>query len=359
MDIKNRRIWQQSCGDTDRNYSKVCLEWDVILNGPGSYGKLPEAFDKLNRELSSRKITDLRRFSSEMSEGDLVILRIGTKTAFGIGIIVGDYGWSDLFRDIDGWNIQHYRRVKWIKKFDSPKKFDTYFFKQGDTTQELRQKDQKILRWLQDEVYSINVEDVSVRELPFEDGYGQVSTDEISEYLFAKGVDSTSINSLMSQINELIRIAKWYQKFNKPSEHETVAYLVIPLLRALGWTPQKMAIEWNNVDLALFKSLPRKDETLQIVVEAKQKDNSCLTAISQAENYAKKRRGCERLIVTDGLRYGIYIKNEDVFSLYSYFNLTDLRSNHHIYGCFGAKESIYAMTPEWDEKHNNAFRADV
>lgn len=149
MEIKNRRIWQQSCGDTDRNYSKVCLEWDVILNGPGSYGKLPEAFDKLSKDLSPRKVTDLRRFSSEMREGDLVILRLGTKTAFGIGLIVGDYGWSDLFEDIDGWDIQHFRRVKWLKKFETPKKFSTYFFKQGDTTQELRQKDQKILRWLQ------------------------------------------------------------------------------------------------------------------------------------------------------------------------------------------------------------------
>ncbi len=41
MDLQNKKIWQQACGDTDRNYSDVCLEWDVILNGPGYAGEYP------------------------------------------------------------------------------------------------------------------------------------------------------------------------------------------------------------------------------------------------------------------------------------------------------------------------------
>src|SRR5260370_42567094 len=61
-----------------------------------------------------------------------------------------------------------------------------------------------------------------------------------------------------------------------PSEHETVAYLVVPLLRALGWTPQRMAVEWNHVDVALFEQLPRSDKSLRVVAEAKKMDNSCL-----------------------------------------------------------------------------------
>ena len=45
-----------------------------------------------------------------------------------------------------------------------------------------------------------------------------------------------------------------------------------------------MAIEWNKVDVALFNQLPRADENLGVVVEAKKKDNSCLTAKSQASS---------------------------------------------------------------------------
>lgn len=116
----------------------------------------------------------------------------------------------------------------------------------------------------------------------------------------------------------------------------------------MGWTPQKMAIEWNNVDIALFKQLPRKDEHLNVVVEAKKKGNSCLTTFSQAQAYADGKVNCGRLIVTDGLRYGVYIKKNEVFDLYAYFNLTRLRDSYPIYECYGATKALVAMTPEWN-----------
>lgn len=115
----------------------------------------------------------------------------------------------------------------------------------------------------------------------------------------------------------------------------------------MGWTPQKMGIEWNKVDLALFETLPREDDNLDVVVEAKKKDKSCLTAKSQAGSYAKKRPNCKRLIVTDGLRYGIYVKANDEFSFHSYLNLTDLKTSYPIFNCSGAMNALWAMTPEW------------
>lgn len=35
IDLENRNIWQQAAGDSNRNYVGICLDWDVILNGPG------------------------------------------------------------------------------------------------------------------------------------------------------------------------------------------------------------------------------------------------------------------------------------------------------------------------------------
>ena len=181
-----------------------------------------------------------------------------------------------------------------------------------------------------------------------------INFEEISEYLFNEGISSNSIQTLMDEIDELIRIAKWYNRNNdNPSEFETVAYLVVPLLRALGWTPQKMAIEWNKVDIALFSQLPRKDENLQIVVEAKKKGNSCLSAKSQAQSYSVGKDNCNRLIVTDGLRYGIYLKNKDEYKLHAYLNLTSLKDEYPVYECHGAKEALRAMTPEWIEQTLN------
>ena len=155
------------------------------------------------------------------------------------------------------------------------------------------------------------------------------------------------------QIDDLIRIAKWYQRTEiAPSESETIAYLVIPLLRALGWTPQKMAVEWNNVDVALFKTLPRSNENLFVVLEAKQKDLSCLNAISQAQYYAEQagRETCGLLIVTDGMRYGIYVRKEGKFRSHpdAYLNITNMRETYPLLHCQGAREAFLYLSSDWN-----------
>ena len=351
INIDNKKIWQQACGDTDRNYSEVCLEWDVILNGPGYAGAYPDC-DKILKEngRSSKKRTDIRRFATQMKDGDIVVLRLGTTDILGVGIIVGDYEWFDLFSDIDGWDLQHVRRVRWLwKAKNNPKKFDTHTLKQGDTTQELTSS--KVKQWLATLKFTKGEYQRPLEELP-QTKVKEVSHEEIAEYLYEQGVSSNSIETLLKEFGELIRIAKWYQDKETPSERETVAYLVIPILRALGWTPQKMAIEWNNVDLALFDQLPRYDKNLAVIVEAKKKDSSCLTAKNQAQAYAQGKQNCKRLIVTDGLRYGAYHKTKEEYKLYAYFNLLDLKESYPIYKCKGVKEALRIMTPEWLEKEN-------
>lgn len=179
-----------------------------------------------------------------MADGDLVVLRSGTTDVYGVGVIVGDYQWHDMFGDINGWDLQHVRRVRWLwKEPKEPQRFPLYTMKLGDTTQRL---DAPIVReWLKQLQVVLNAEIALVVQLPELSDICPTSLEEISEFLFERGVASDSIETLVRQIGELTRIAKWYKKTDSPSESETVAYLVAPLLRALGWTPQKMAIEWN------------------------------------------------------------------------------------------------------------------
>ncbi len=348
MDINNRTIWQQAAGDTDRDYSDLCLRWGVILNGPGYAGPWPECRDELTVDgWSSRKLTDLSRFAEEIKDGDLVVLRLGTAAILAVGEVVGEYEWCAEFGDIDGWEIQHVRRVRWLwESRKAPKGFATYTLKQGDTTQRLDSSDVK--DWLTGLQISVARYEQSLPALPGRDATQDVGFNDISGFLFDHGVASDSIAKLLADIGELVRIATWYQRTSMPSEHETVAYLVIPLLRALGWTPQRMAVEWNRVDVALFKGLPRKDKNLTVVVEAKKMNASCLSAMSQAQAYAQGKEGCHRLIVTDGLRYGVYTRNESgEFALTAYMNLTRLRSSYPIYPCSGARQALLIMAPEW------------
>jgi hypothetical protein len=350
VDVEGRRIWQQAAGDDDRDYAELCLKWDVILNGPGDYGRWPQCANHLREdEYSERKITDLRRFCEEMENGDLVILRRGTSVALAVGEIVGCYEHHEEFNDVDGWDVSHVRRVRWLWK--GSKQFDTYTLRLGDTTQRLNSE--VVNSWLE----SLNVSDDAYVhdpvQLPCVRVNADISVDEISDYLFGKGVASAVISSLLVEIGELIRIANWYKREQKPSERETVIYLVVPLLRALGWTPQRMAIEWNKMDVALFSSLPRKHDVVSVIVEAKKMDSSCLSAVSQAADYALGAEHCTRLIVTDGLRYGVFAREgvesslNGKFSLNAYVNLRRLRSEYPLYDCRGAQDALLAMSPEW------------
>ena len=349
MDITNKTIWQISAGDTNRNYADVCLQWDVILNGPGSAGKWPDC-EKTLREIwkvSERKLTDLRRFVDEIKDGDIVVLRVGTAQVYGVGKVHGDYDHCHEFGDVDGWDLEHIRRVVWKWKYNgSPKTFPTYAMKLGDTVQRL--DSQEVKDWLT----TLNDEgsqDIGPRSLP--QLSQEIKAEEISEYLFAQGISNIAIQNLSNQIDELVRIARWYQGYGNPSEAETITYLVVPLLRALGWTPQKMAIEWNRVDVALFHKLPRQPQHLTVVVEAKLKGSSCLTAKSQAQAYAENPayKDCQRLIVTDGLRYGVYKKKGDTFpdNPVAYLNLTQMREGYPILECAGAKKAFFYMSSDW------------
>lgn len=344
--VKSNTIWQHAAGDTNRDYAEYCLRWDVILFGPGDAGSWPACKTALLNARWSRKISDLQRFAEQMKDGDLVVLRLGTSKVLGVGQIVGSYEYHDAFEDMDGWDLQHIRRVRWVwKGLTAPQIFSPYDMKLGDTTQCLAA--QSIVRsWLAS--LPVTQADLSRNLVSLPNTEPVIEVNEISEFLFDHGVASASITHLLHEIDELIRIATWYQRSGKPSEHETVAYLVVSLLRALGWTPQRMVVEWKNVDVALFDRLPRSDDALSIVVEAKKMGRSCLAAMAQAMTYTNGKDGCHRFIVTDGLRYGIYTRASDnSFHLHAYLNLTRLKRDYPIYICKGAADALLAMAPEW------------
>jgi hypothetical protein len=136
----------------------------------------------------------------------------------------------------------------------------------------------------------------------------------------------------MQTFASLDRVASWYKNEMKrpegrPSEHETVAYLVMPLLFALGWSQQTAAIEWRQIDVALFEEMPTNDSTLSCVVEAKLLGRSVFSPFGQARNYALQpgRERCRRLIVTDGIRYTLHEKVGEHFELCAYLNILDMR----------------------------------
>ena len=85
MMIQGKTLWQHAAGDPAHKHVDLCLEWGAILNGPGGKGEWNDGACYGE----GRKQTDLRRFceETEMKNGDIVVLRIGTTEIYGVGVV--------------------------------------------------------------------------------------------------------------------------------------------------------------------------------------------------------------------------------------------------------------------------------
>lgn len=138
MNLQGKTIWQIAAGNgNDTHYAKPCLNQDVIIIGPGRYGAWPDCrLPMLAENWTATKAGMTRRFAEDIKAGDIVVLRVGTQEVYGVGEVVGSYGWSEKFADTQGWDLQHYRRVRWLWKADPhPKTFPAYSLKFGSSVQ--------------------------------------------------------------------------------------------------------------------------------------------------------------------------------------------------------------------------------
>ena len=355
MQIEHREIWQIAAGDTNRSYADLCLRWGVVLFGPGYAGTWPDCEGRLRDDgWSGRKVDLIRSYHEDIRTGDLVVLRLGTSEVHGVGEVEGPVLWLDDFGDIDGWDVQLARRVRWLWKptNGAPKRFGAGALKWGNTVQKLARSG-PVFDWL----LQTQEQDCCLPELPpscmTDKPVRRLPLVEVAEYLFDEGAAAGAINGMTDNMCALAQIASWYGRAKvSPSESETVAYLVVPLLRALGWTPQRMAVEWQRIDVALFGRLPRMDGSLSAVVEVKQLGRSCLSAKSQGANYARQsgRERCTRLVVTDGIRYGVYVAESDgrfPEVPTAYMNLNRLVQDYPALECEGAPKALSLLASDW------------
>ncbi len=342
-------IWQVAAGSPDRDYADLCLKFGVILNGPGWAGAWPQCEAILREDqVSARKLTDLRRFCEVIAEDDVIVLRVGTNRVFGVGIVVGNYEWKPVFSDVDGWSLEHTRRVNWVWGDPAnPATFDVYTLNLGDTVQALTSA--TVADWATTKIPS----PVPPPQLPSFPPLGEpLQGADLVKLMFDYGVGGGSVNETAAQISDLVRLAQWYQRFGPPSEREIVAQVVVPLLRTLGWTAQRTAVEWNAIDVALFDSVPRRDGSLAIVVEVKGLHAPILRAFDQALGYAREQRrdACRRLILTNGFRYGVFILGGDgnfARRPSAYLNLTNPMSRQPLLDCDGADKALLYMSADW------------
>ncbi|MBN2456526.1 MAG: hypothetical protein JXB29_08355 [Sedimentisphaerales bacterium] len=353
------QVWQIAAGEPGRNYTPLFIKHDVMFLGPGRYGPYSDdvyraLIDK--RLWSGQKISTIRQFATKVKRGDIVLLRNG-KQVLSIGVVAEkEYEYNETFDDVLGWDLQHTRRVIWqdltceLKQIQN--RSPLYGNIRGPMSMFTSVKKPQILNQI-DHLFD------RCRTRPLKPMPGKLpdplTLEELGEELFSKGLSNKAVDKVILAIQRQRRLAKWYDEYGKesvrPREHEGVAHMILPLLLALGWSEQLLAVEWHKIDLAAFSGTPTTEENCCLVCEAKGLERALEGKVfDQAVKYADglKPNNCKKILLTDGIRLYLYQRKENgkwKQSPDGYLNIRLIRTNHIAPADTNAVDIIMALTP--------------
>lgn len=304
--VPARAVWQISAGPASRSYAGVFLNHGVALIGPGDAGPWGPARDDGDFEGGF-----VRRFASEVEAGDTFLLRTSIATIAAVGLVAGKYQFVNAFDDVNGWDLQHARRVRWCRLPDEHSFASAVFG--ANPPRCSRVWNEEVLDFAERFLKSppTHWQTAPLPALPSEDP----PLDEVPDVLVG----------LVAQAADLVPFLQDPQAFGElPSEDELIAHFVVPFLRALGWPPERIAVQWRHIDVAVFRALPRTPESCHLVIEAKRLGAGVEGALEQARGYVEALGVPRDVIVTDGIRYRMYAGDRG-FEHVAYANLARLK----------------------------------
>lgn len=328
-DINKGNTWQIGTGDDTRMYHDIFIKYGVALVGPGDPGKEGDSNTKLYYN-NNPQIKNWGATLKEIKKGEWIIARKGKQIILAVGQVLEEYNYSHLFWDIEGWDLQHYIKVKWYK----PKTVN------GVIEFSTKPLGQSTLQGCYNpvvfaEIYKIEFEEVK-NDFEVEDFYlsKAINHIQIIDALIHEGVRIQDAENIGNTINRIVRLTDWYLINDfETLEAEIVAFLVTPLLIALGWSEQKIKIEYNYIDIALFNKSFNGDYSLtpQIIIEVKTFSNGLAFTDDQIKKYASKYPNCKKFITTNGFRYKYFEKMNNELVYMGYFNLIKLNERNIVY----------------------------
>jgi len=299
-------VWQISGGPASRAYAEVFLRHGVALIGPGDAG--PWAVERGDGDFEGGFV---RRFASEVATGDAFLLRTGIATIAAVGLVASEYLYVNAFDDVNGWDLQHGRRVRWCR-LPEEHRFEGAVF--GANPPRCSRV------WLEEVV------DFAERFLNSPPTHWQMAAlPELPAESPPLDDVPDALQGVVAQAADLVPLLQDRKAFGEhPSEDELIAHFVVPFLRALGWPPERIAVKWRCIDVAVFRDLPRTPENCHLVIEAKRLGAGVEGALEQAKGYVEAIGVSRDVIVTDGVRYRMYAGARD-FEPLAYANLARLK----------------------------------
>lgn len=328
-DFSKETLWQVGSGDGSRNYAKYFFDYGVALVGPGNPGRHGDP----DTERFYQDNPGVNNWGAELAKinlGDWIIIRKGRKQILGIGEVIGEYQYSTMFEDVEGWDLQHYRKVKWYQP-EIPIEFKKSHLVMDTLA---RCHHQKVVDRLAETTFKEvepSDEVMSSEHLPT-----KLTPEELTPKLIDSGVRIGDAENITHTIRRVIQLAKWYyQNDFHASEHELRTFLVVPFLFSLGWPEQKIKIELKKIDITLFDQPYRASQedklSPKMIIETKNYDNGLAFTKKQVAAYGKKFENCKWFVTTNGFRYRLYRKENGELIPKGYLNLLNMREQNLLY----------------------------
>jgi len=310
MDIKHSKpsVWQLSGGQPTRPFVDLFTKYRVGLIGPGDAGAWHPG-----RSDDEFEGSFVRRFAEELQVGDVILMRIGISTIVAVGIVASEYIYLNQFDDVNGWDLQHTRRVRW-SLLPQPYMFERNVFganppriskiwENDAVDYALRFINSPPIDWQIAPLPELPEEEESLKEIPL------------------------ALQDIVARAQDMVPLFSERQVFGDlPAEDELVSHFVVPFMIALGWPPERIAVKWHYIDVAVFKALPRIPENCLFVIEAKRLGAGVEGALEQAKGYINSVNLKSDVVVTDGIRYRMYSYKKD-FTPVAYANLNRLKQS--------------------------------
>jgi len=312
------KYWQIAAGDGSRDYTDVFTKFGVILVGPGSDGEY------FSNSTIYKEYSFISVIAENINKDDIVVLKRPSGKEWeiiAVGKVTSGYVYADVFGDVDGWDLQHCRKVIWKR----PKTETVISGLRRGTLLGINNQ------YAIDTANSIweSASSITISSEPIPQKTDEISVDELIDSLIVKGLPVHDAEIITSTIWRLRRIAKWYSSHgSEVGEHEIRTFLIVPLLTSLGWAEQKIKIEWNNIDVALFDTSYSSESKPLVIIESKRLWDGLRYAHDQAIGYAKSHPTCDRFVVSDGIRYKLYKRLENAWHYTAYMNLLSPKRIH-------------------------------
>ncbi len=119
LDINKENTWQIGTGDDTRMYLDIFLSFGVALVGPGYPGIEGEPSTEIFYKEHSNK-HNWGAVLKQVKRGQWMIAKKGKGCIVALGHVIEEYNYSHIFSDVEGWDLQHYLKIKWyLPKTDS------------------------------------------------------------------------------------------------------------------------------------------------------------------------------------------------------------------------------------------------